>query len=108
MTQYSGLALRLNQNATTKRRNKVGTKFTDEENLTSLQCSYPYPLSGEVKLRMGLDTPHEILEVFTMAIDIETGDIFVFDGVEYPIKAVEKWPRINGRFLRLILEELSQ
>ena len=106
MTSYPGLILRLSQNATTIRRQKTGKKFTDVENLTSVKCSYPYPISGELKLRMGLDTPHEILEIFTMAVDIEAGDILVYGGIEYPIKAVEKWPRGNGRFLRLMLEEL--
>ena len=107
MTTYRGLAQRLNQLATTKRRDKTGAMFADAQNLKKVKCSYLYPLGSDVKLRMGLDTPHQIFEIFTQLVDIKAGDVFVFAGVDYPVRAAEQWPNPNGRFLRLIVEGLK-
>lgn len=104
---YRGLKRRLNRLADTKRKVLTGSKFAHAEYLINVKCSSIYPLGSDIKLRMGLDTPHQIFEVYTETVDIETGDVFVFSNVDYPIRAVEKWPFSDGRFLRLVVEGLK-
>lgn len=107
MTVYPGLVRRLNQTASTQRRKKVGKKFDFEASLASVSCSSPYPADPEIRNRLGLETPNELLEVYTLAVDIVAGDVFTYSGIDYPVKSAAHWPMTGGRFLKLILEDLK-
>ena len=107
MTTYPGLRRRLDQTADTNRRSKSGSKFTWASNLSSLACTEPYPLDPEIRARMALATPHELLEVFADDVDIVAGDELVYDSITYPVRAVGNWPSTNSRFLRLVIEDLK-
>ena len=81
--------------------------------LTSITTTRLYPLDAEKRQALEIDTPHELLEVFTLTnYDILEGDIFVYGGVDYPVRAAEEWgdyvAMSGGARLRLILEDLKR
>lgn len=85
-----------------------GKRSAPAENLTGIKSTPLYPVSPEIRQRMGLDTPHTLVECFIEGdYDILTGDILVSGGVDYPIAALEKWPFNDTYRFRLILEDLG-
>ena len=57
--------------------------------------------------RPELDRQVDILETYTPELDILEGDLLVVDGVEYPIRRMQRWHwRGSEVFLRLIVERL--
>ena len=107
MSRYPGLARRLSETASTKRDTLAGGKFTPAVNLAVVSITSPYPADPELRQRLELDTPHELLEVFTASVDIREGDILTYAGVDYPIRSCANWPAGDSRFLRLIVEDLK-
>lgn len=94
--------------ANTKRAKTIsGVRTPPELYLVGVQCTLPDPVDPELKQRMLLGTPHEVLQVFVMELlDIVEGDVFVMDSVDYPVKKIAKWPTTKGGFLQLFLEDL--
>lgn len=79
-------------------------------NIASLSCFPLDPVSAEIAARMGLGTPHELLQTFVEGgLDIVEGDILTVASKDYPIKAVEDWywPEGSANYQRLILEQLK-
>lgn len=78
--------------------------------LTGLRCTPLDPVNAEIAQRLGLDTPHEVLQTFAEGQhDIREGDILVCNDKSYPIRAVEDW-RWDARTVtqRLVLEQLKR
>ena len=68
----------LDRTADTKRSTLSGGKFgAPATYLTGVKCTRPTPLDPEIRQRLTLDTPHELLEVFTEAADIQEGHTLV-------------------------------
>ena len=99
--------------ASTKRPPAIssGKRGAAVQNLASLSCLPLDPVDPELQQRLGIDTPHEVLQTFTQnGLDIEEGDILVVSSVEYPIRAVEEWywGPDSADTLRLIVEDLKR
>lgn len=76
--------------------------------LTGLLCTPLDPVDPEVRHRLTIDTPNELLQCFVRgAPDIKEGDYLVVDGVDYPIRAVADWRWKTDTFRHLYVEELK-
>ena len=74
----------------------------------AMTCTPLDPVDPELRKRLALDTPHELLQTFTEETDILEGDILVVGSVEYPVKSVAEWTEFRGdTFLHLIIEHLK-
>ena len=81
------------------------------ENITSLSCTPLDPVDAEIRQRLALDTPHELLQCFVDGgPDIKEGDILVVSGVEYPIRACGDWywSPDKADYVALVLEDLKK
>jgi len=102
------------ETASTKRNPAIasGKRGSPATYLTGLRCTPLDPVDPEMRNRLNLDTPYELLQTFVVgAQDILEGDVLTLNGVDYPIRAVAEWPasRQGGDALRhLILEDLKQ
>lgn len=99
--------------ASTKRPPAIssGIRGAATTNLSSLSCLPLDPVDAELRARVAIDTPHELLQTFVQdGLDIAEGDILVVDSTEYPIRAVEDWywGPDEENYLRLIVEELKR
>ena len=99
--------------ASTKRPPAIssGKRGAPVEKLASLACLPLDPVDAELRQRLGIDTPHEVLQTFTQnGLDIEEGDLLVVASVEYPIRAVEEWywGPDSADTLRLVVEDLKR
>lgn len=87
-----------------------GKRGSPEIHLASLACLPLDPVDAEVRQRLALDSPHELVQTFVQGgLDIVEGDLLVVGGTEYPIRAVEDWtwPMDRAAYHRLVLEELK-
>lgn len=100
--------------ASTKRNPAIASgkrSGTTTTQIASLKVSPLDPVSAELRNRLDIDTPHELLQCFTKGSHaILEGDILVVAGLEYPIKAVADWPdgTLPEAFKQLILEDLKR
>lgn len=99
--------------ASTKRAPAIvgGKRGTLVTNIASLKCLPLDPVSAEIRQRLALETPHEVLQTSVDAsLDIIEGDILTVDGTDYPIRACEDWYwRPTGEtYRRLYLENLKR
>jgi len=78
--------------------------------LTGQPCTRLYPVTAEIALRAGLQTPHEVQQVFMDEnADIREGDYLTLSGVDYPVRAVFDWPWFDGNnYKQVIVEELKR
>lgn len=79
--------------------------------VTSLYCLPLYPVDAELQKRLGLETPHELLQTVTDGgLDIREGDVLTVAGVDYPIRACEDWTwPVDGLvYRRLVVEDLKR
>jgi len=86
-----------------------GKRGAPTTNLPSLSCTPLDPVDPELRQRLQLDTPHELLQTFIDgSLDVHEGDILVVVNIEYPIRACADWTwPVDGLACRhLILEEL--
>jgi len=88
-----------------------GKTTTPAANLTGVKCTPLDPVDAELQKRLGLDTPHELLQTFVEGgLDIREGDYLTVGGVDYPIRACEDWtwPVDALAFRRLVIEDLRR
>jgi hypothetical protein len=102
-----------NVTASTKRPPSIsgGKRGTPATNISSLACTPLDPVDPELRQRLGLDTPHELLQTLVdTALDIKEGDILVVGSAEYPIKAVGDWAATASMpaYKWLVVEDLKQ
>lgn len=78
--------------------------------LSGVRCTPLDPVNAETAQRLGLATPHEVLQTFVAGDhDIREGDVFVCDDKSYPIRAVENWEwDAATTTLRIVLEQLKR
>jgi len=99
--------------ASTKRPPAIvdGKRGAAVTHVASLACTPLDPVDAEIRERVGLQTPHELLQTHIQGgVDIREGDVLVVGSVEYPIRAVEEWtwPGDQTDYLTLYLEELKR
>jgi hypothetical protein len=96
--------------ASTKRATMTsGKRGAPTTNIASLMCTPLDPVDPEVRQRLVLDTPGEILQTFVdNDIDIVQGDTLVVGSKEYPVKAVADWVWRHTTYRQLIVEDLKR
>ncbi len=113
MASTLGFAVLATVTASTKRYGAVaatGLQAAAAASIVSLKCTPLDPVDPELKKRLGLETPHTLLQTYVDAgLDIKVGDILVVSNVEYPIKACGSWSwRLTGStFVALVVEALD-
>ena len=87
-----------------------GKRGTPETVVADLSFEPLESVDPELRQRLALDTPHELLQTFIEGdYDIQTGDFFTTGSTTYPIKAAYKWDWWNGNYnIHLILEDLKR
>ena len=87
-----------------------GKRGTPTVFLTDVRCTPLDPVDPEIRFRLAIETPHEILETFVMSdVDVREGDILIdASSVEYPVKSVGEWKWKNTMFLHLYVEDLKR
>jgi hypothetical protein len=101
--------------ASTKRPPAIasGRRGAPVENVADMPCTPLWPLDSETRLRVQLDTPHELRQTFAPGdYDVREGDVLVVDEVEYPIRSVADWAWSGdangaGSYLQIVVEELK-
>ena len=96
--------------ASTKRQPAVsgGKRGPAVTQVASLTCTPLDPVDPQLRQRLALDTPHELLQAFTVETDIIEGDFLVVGTEEYPIRSCAEWSWRSGKFLHLVLEDLKR
>lgn len=97
--------------ASTKRSPAIsgGKRGAAVTQLASLTTTPLWPVDPEVRQRLALNSPHEVLETYTLATDVREGDILVVGASEYPIRACAEWPGLTSMtFQHLIVEDLKR
>lgn len=97
--------------ASTKRTPAIagGKRGVAATQIASLSCTPLDPLDAEIRQRLALDTPHELLQtVVDDGLDIVEGDVLVQGTKEYPIRAVEDWAWRTTTYRLLVLEDLKR
>lgn len=96
--------------ASTKRAPAIsgGKRGSPATQVASLTCTPLDPVDPEIRQRMALDAPHELLQTFTAETDIREGDLLVVSATEYPIKSCSEWVWRGTTFRHLILEDLKR
>lgn len=101
-----------NVTARTKRRPDIsgGKISTPALHLADFSCTPLDPIDPELRQRLGLNTPHELLQTLVdTALDIKEGDILVVGSTDYPIRAVGDWAATASMpaFKWLVIEDLK-
>ena len=96
--------------ASTKRAPAIssGKRGTPTTNVSSLKCTPLDPVEPEVRQRLALNTPHELMETFTLETDIREGDLLVVSSTEYPIRTCAEWVWGSETFRHLVVEDLKR
>lgn len=85
-----------------------GRRGEPEYHLRDIRCAPLDPVDSEIRERLGLDTPHEVLQTFTEDHPIQEGDILIVWGESYPIRSVGDWGWRKTKYLHLVIEELKK
>jgi hypothetical protein len=101
-----------NVTASTKRPPTIssGKRGVPATNLSSLSCFPLDPVDPELKQRLSLDSPHELLQTFVDPdLDIVEGDILTVSSVDYPVRAVGDWSATASMpaYKWLVVEDLK-
>ena len=96
----------------TKRATMTGGKRGEAVlHLSALRAVPLQPASPELVLRLQLQTPHQVLEMYIVGHhDIQTGDLLVVEGREYPIRGVAAWRapgRQIGAYTHVVVEDVQ-
>lgn len=75
-------------------------------NLSSVRCTPVLPLSSDTLMRLKLDAPYLLREVYVGAsYDIREGDYLTVGDLDYKIKNTQLWDAFGIAFMQLIVEE---
>lgn len=88
----------------------AGKRGVPETHLTGVKCTPLYPVDPELRERLALESPHTLWQIFVAdGTDIVAGDVLVYGGKDYPVKAVApwEWPSSGQAFGAVIVEELA-
>ena len=106
-----GMQRFLTVTASTKRAPAIagGKRGAPETYVATLRCMPLDPVDPELRQRLALNTPHELLQtVVEEDVDVRQGDLLVVSGTEYPVRACADWEWRGRTFRRLILEDLKR
>jgi len=85
-----------------------GKRAAPVTHLTGVACTPLDPVDADVSLRMGLNSPRELLQTFVNNdVDIVEGDRLVYGGKEYPVYAVADWVWRDTTYRNLFLEDIK-
>jgi len=106
----SGFSKMATVTASTKRAPGItsGKRGAPATNVLSLRCTPLDPVDAELRQRLGLQTPHELLQCFTEETDVREGDVLVVGATEYPIRSCAEWLWWGRTFCHLVVEELKR
>ena len=77
--------------------------------LTGLLCTPLDPVDSDLRQRLQIQTPHELLQTFVEgSVDVKEGDFFAVAGTDYPVRQVEEWSWRGSAYRRLVLEDLKR
>jgi hypothetical protein len=86
-----------------------GKRGAPVTHLASLRCMPLDPVDPELRQRLALNTPHELLQTFVDgALDVVEGDFLAVGGTDYPIRSCAEWEWRGSRFAHLVLEDLKR
>lgn len=86
-----------------------GKRGEMEFHLANFKCTPLDVVDAELRQRLTLDTPHELLQTFVDGnLDIREGDLLVVGGKEYPIRAVADWTWRGSVYRHLVVEDLKR
>jgi hypothetical protein len=96
--------------ASTKRSPAVsdGKRLAPVTQVAALWCMPLDPVDPELRQRLILNTPHELLQTFTEETDIRQGDLLVVGTAEYPIRSSAEWTWGANAFRHLVVEDLKR
>ena len=108
----AAFALLATVTASTKRAPALsgGKRGAATTNIASLVCTPLDPIDPELRSRLAINTPHEVLQTFVeTALDVIEGDLLVVSSIEYPIRAVADWSAgtYMTAYKQLIIEDLK-
>lgn len=114
-TSQRSMARFLTVTASTKRAPAIagGKRGVAATWITTLLCTPLDPLdsalSSELRQRLALNTPHQLLQTFVEAdLDIERGDVLVVGSAEYPIRSCAEWEWRGTTYRHLVIEDLKR
>jgi len=96
------------ETASTKRPPSMsgGKRSTPAAKLTTVLCTPLDPVDPELRERLGIHTPHELLQTFCHGdYDILPGDLFTYGGKDYPVRSVAEWKWRGSTYRHVILED---
>ena len=111
VTRDAGFARAATVEASTKRSPALvsGKRGTPATYLASIRVTPLDPVDPEMRERLALNTPHELLQTFVDGDwDIAEGDVLVVAGAEYPVRSAAEWLWRGSMFVHLVLEELKR
>jgi hypothetical protein len=96
--------------ASTKRATmSSGKRAAPTQHLTGLKVHPLDPVDPELRQRLALDTPHELLQTFVEGNpDIVEGDVLTVAGEDYPIRSVADWTFGADVYRHLVIENLKR
>lgn len=96
--------------ASTKRATlSAGKRSSPSTHLNNLKIFPLDPVDPELRQRLALDTPHELLQTFVEGNpDIVEGDVLSVAGEDYPIRSVADWKFGTDTYRALVLENLKR
>lgn len=98
--------------ASTKRSPAIagGKRGEPALHVPALACTPLDPVSAQTAQRIGLETPHTLLETYAdgALLDVRASDVLVVGAREYPIRFVGDWEFRGGKYLHLVLEDLQR
>ena len=96
--------------ASTKRATLTnGLRGAPTTKLSNLKCFPLDPVDPDLKQRLALDTPHELLQTFLEGNpDIVEGDVLTVASEDYPIRSVGDWVWGSDTYRHLVLENLKR
>ena len=96
--------------ASTKRATMTsGKRGTAATHLSSVYVMPLYPVDPDLRKRLEIDTPHELLQTFADgSLDIVEGDVLVVSGADYPIRSAAEWPFGTTTRRVLVVEDLKR
>lgn len=105
------LSRMLTVTASTKRAPAIasGKRGVATTKVAALLCMPLDPVDPELRQRLAISTPHELLQTMTLETDIREGDILVVGSREYPVRSCAEWKwRGSMSFVHLVIEDLKR
>lgn len=79
-------------------------------NLVDVPCTRFYPVTAEIALGAGLQTPHTVQQVYMSEdTDIRNGDYLTVNDVDYEVRAAFLWPWIDSTsYMHVVVDKFAR